>query len=264
MESLNLNKPDALIRYLDFPGTKRPIVFLHGLGCASTFDYPIIAADPHLAGHRKLLPDLLGHGYSDAPKDFSYTIAEHARTVAQLLDHLAIKGAIMYGHSMGGSVAVMLTVARPDLVSRLLLSEANLDPGGGFLSSGVAEQGERDFVERGHSAVVDRFANKPTRLATFRGADSIGVHRSAVSLVAGTQPPWREQFYALQIPKAWIVGDQSEPEADIAQMEAQGIPVFVIANAGHDMAIEHPAGVAAAIAQGLSIAPSEAEPTSAA
>ena len=66
MESLHLDRPDAYLRYLDFPGSDPPIVFIHGLGVASTFDYPLVAADQHLAGHRKLLPDLLGHGYSDA------------------------------------------------------------------------------------------------------------------------------------------------------------------------------------------------------
>ncbi len=253
MDRLTLRNPEANIRYLDFPGSDPPIVFVHGLGCASTFDYPIIAADPQLAGRRKLLPDLLGHGYSDAPGDFSYTIAEHARTLAELLDHVHVKSAVIYGHSMGGSVGVMLTTARPDLVSRLLLSEANLDAGGGFLSRGVAEQSERDFVERGHKAVVAKFENMPTRLATFRGTDSVGFHRSAVSLVAGTQPTWREQFYAMTIPKAWIVGSQSEPQEDIALMKPQGIPVFVIPNAGHDMAIENPSRVAEAIAHALSV-----------
>ena len=81
MESLHLDRADAYLRYLDFPGSDPPIVFINGLGVASTFDYPLVAADPHLAGYRKLLPDLLGHGYSDAPRDFTYTIAEHARTI---------------------------------------------------------------------------------------------------------------------------------------------------------------------------------------
>ena len=55
-----------------------------------------------------------------------------------------------------------------------------------------------------------------------------------------------------------------EPENDIADMKPQHIPVFVIPNAGHNMAFENPNGVAEAIAQGLRIAPTEAEPTSAA
>jgi pimeloyl-ACP methyl ester carboxylesterase len=160
---------------------------------------------------------------------------------------------MVYGHSMGGSIAVMLAATRPDLVSRLLLSEANLDPGGGFLSRSVAEQSEEQFVASGHRAVLDKFKDWPTRIATLRDTDSIGFQRSAVSLVAGTKPTWRDRFYAMKLPKAWIVGDQSEPEEDIAKMKPQGIPVFVIANAGHDMAIQNPAALAAAIARGLTV-----------
>lgn len=225
MESLLLSKRRAYLRFLDFPGGEPPTVFIHGLGCASTFDYPIVAADPQFAGHRKLLPDLLGHGYSDAPADFGYTIEDHASTIAELHDHLAIRGAAVYGHSMGGSVAVMLAVARPDLVSRLMLSEANLDPGGGFLSRGVAEQSEEEFVARGHDAVLEKFNDSTTRVGTFRATDSIGFHRSAVSLVTGTSPTWREQFYALGLPRAFIFGEKSDPtEGDSNHFGPVGSP----------------------------------------
>ena len=38
-------------------------------------------------------------------------------------------GHLQTAHSMGGSVAIMLASRRPDLVSRLVVAEANLDPG---------------------------------------------------------------------------------------------------------------------------------------
>ena len=37
-------------------------------------------------------------------------------------------GAELVAHSMGGAVAIVLAARRPDLVSRLVLTEANLDP----------------------------------------------------------------------------------------------------------------------------------------
>jgi pimeloyl-ACP methyl ester carboxylesterase len=253
MESLHLDTPDAHLRYLDYPGDKTPIVFIHGLGCASTFDYPIVASDARLAGHRKLAVDLFGHGYSDAPRDFTYTVAEHARTVAELLDHLGIKGAVLYGHSMGGSAAVMLTVARPDLVSRLLLAEPNLKPGGGFLSRYIAEQSEEEFVAHGHHAVVEKFIDWPLRIATFRGTDSVGFYRSSVSLVAGTSPTWREQLYAIQVPRTYVAGEKSNPTTEeLEEFTSRGIRVCVVPRGGHDMAVENPEGVAEAIAQALS------------
>ncbi|UCF10872.1 MAG: hypothetical protein JSW65_04110 [Candidatus Bipolaricaulota bacterium] len=62
MESHRLSSPRASLRYIDLPGDGAPVVFLHGLGSASSSDFPHIAADPALRGRRSLLVDLLGFG----------------------------------------------------------------------------------------------------------------------------------------------------------------------------------------------------------
>ena len=254
MKSLRLERQGAYLRYHDFPGPATPMVLLHGMGCASTIDYPRVIANPALAGRRYLLPDLLGHGMSDAPEDFSYTIAAHAETVAALLDHLSIKDAVVFGHSAGGSVAITLAAHRPDLVSRLIASEANLDPGGGTFSKGIAAQSEHDFITNGHREAVERVMNmgSTSRAATFRGTNSIGFYRTAVSLVAGSTPTWRELLYGFKIPRAWIVGEKSDPEDDIKAHTPHGIPVYVVPDGDHDMAFGNPDGVAQALAEAIS------------
>ncbi|MEA1103823.1 hypothetical protein U8M76_13580, partial [Klebsiella pneumoniae] len=45
----------ATLRWHDFPGDGLPVVFIHGLGCASSYDYPRIASDPALRERRKIL-----------------------------------------------------------------------------------------------------------------------------------------------------------------------------------------------------------------
>ncbi|HIB5393274.1 alpha/beta hydrolase, partial [Klebsiella pneumoniae] len=42
----------ATLRWHDFPGDGLPVVFIHGLGCASSYDYPRIASDPALRERR--------------------------------------------------------------------------------------------------------------------------------------------------------------------------------------------------------------------
>src|SRR3981081_2398155 len=42
------------IRYHDIQGNGSPLIFIHGLGCASSCDYPRIASDPALLGRRML------------------------------------------------------------------------------------------------------------------------------------------------------------------------------------------------------------------
>jgi pimeloyl-ACP methyl ester carboxylesterase len=140
MDSLLLEPPGGYLRHLEFPGDDVPLVWLHGLGGAASADFAPVVASPPLIGRRSLLIDLFGHGNSDGPEEFGYTLEGHAHSVSQLLDHLSLKGCAVVGHSMGGSVAITLAALRPDLVSRLIIAEGNLDPGGGMVSTRIAEQ----------------------------------------------------------------------------------------------------------------------------
>jgi len=110
--------------------------------------------DPTLRVHRALLVDVLGAGFSDSPEAFSYSLLDHARTIALLLDHLGLVASTSVGYSFSGAVAITLAAARPDLVASLVLAEPNLDPGGGFLSSRIAAQSEEEFRNRGFSELV--------------------------------------------------------------------------------------------------------------
>ena len=253
MQSLHFESVKAYLRYLDFPGNDPPMLFIHGLGCASTIDYPRVIANRALSGRRFVLLDLFGHGYSDAPAAFSYTIEAHAESVATFLDQLSIKHAVVFGHSAGGAVAIVLASSRPDLVARLICSESNLNPGGGTFSKGIAAQSEEEFTANGQSAAVERMIQVGwiSRAATFRAANPIGFHRTAASLVAGSHPTWKELLFGLKLPRAWIVGEKSGAEADKEIMGPQGIPVFVVPEADHDMAFGNPDAVAGAIVQAL-------------
>jgi pimeloyl-ACP methyl ester carboxylesterase len=185
MDSLLLKPPGAYLRFLEFPGDDLPLVWIHGLGGAASADFARVVANPSLIGHRSLLVDLFGHGYSDAPEEFGYTLEDHAHSVSRLLDHLSLKGCGVFGHSMGGSVAITLAAHRPDLVSRLVIAEGNLDSGGGVVSTGIATQTEHEFESTGHRALLQRFLSDGwvTRVATFRACSPMGLYRSAVGLV---------------------------------------------------------------------------------
>ena len=253
MDSLLLDPPRAYLRYLDFPGEDLPVVWLHGLGCAASADFARVVASPSLAGHRSLLIDFFGHGYSDGPEGFSYSLEDHALSVSQLLDHLSLKGCAVFGHSMGGSVAITLAALRADLVSRMVIAEGNLDPGGGIVSTGIAEQTEREFETTGHRALLERSLGNGwvTRVATFRACSPLGLYRSAVGLVKGTKPTMRERLYAFRIPRVFLFGERSLPDPEMERLASHGIQVMVVPNAGHDMAVDNPAGLAERTAAAL-------------
>jgi pimeloyl-ACP methyl ester carboxylesterase len=255
MDSLLLEPPGGYLRYLEFPGDDLPLVWLHGLGGAASSDFAPVVASPILIGHRSLLIDLFGHGYSDGPEEFSYTLEDHAHSVSHLLDHLSLKGCAVFGLSMGGAVAITLAALRPDLVSRLIIAEGNLDPGGGFVSTGIAGQTEREFETTGHRALLERFLADGwvTRGTTFQVCSPLGLYRSAVGLVKGTQPTMREMLYALRIPRAYLFGERGLPDPDTERLPSQGIQILVVPNAGHDMPFDNPAGLAERVAQALQV-----------
>ena len=139
MESLFLPQWGAFLRYHDLPGKSPTRVYLHGLAISSSSaSFTNVAMHPDLAGHRSLLVDFLGFGFSDRPPDFSYTHEDQAYAIAGLLDHLDLQDCAFVGHSMGGSVAISLAALRPELVSRLIVAEGNLDPGGGLVTDGTS------------------------------------------------------------------------------------------------------------------------------
>jgi pimeloyl-ACP methyl ester carboxylesterase len=103
-------------------GTGYPLVLLHGgFSDASEFGPSIPALS---ARFRVLTPERRGHGHTpDVPGPISYELM--AADTAAFLDTLGIGQAHLVGHSDGGNVALLLALARPDLVGQLVLISAN-------------------------------------------------------------------------------------------------------------------------------------------
>ena len=256
MEAFLLQPMQAFLRYLDLHGDQPAHVYLAGLGLAATGVYGQVVRSAPLVAYRTLLPDYLGCGFSDCPKDFSYSIHDHAAAIAQLLDALHITPCVLVGHSMGGSVAITLAGQRPDLVKCLILAEANLDPGGGAFSRGIASATEADFIRERYGQLIQAVTSQgqagdlaaAVAAGIWQIADPSALYRSAVSLVQGTQPSWRELLYQLPMPCGFIFGENSLPDTDTAILPTHGIRIAVVPRAGHAMMLENPSGFAEAVA----------------
>src|SRR6476469_11243358 len=81
------------IRWTEAAGAGPARVYVHGLGSASTVYNAHIAARSELAGRRTLFVDLPGHGISDRPADFGYSLEDHAAALAAALDAAGVLGA---------------------------------------------------------------------------------------------------------------------------------------------------------------------------
>jgi pimeloyl-ACP methyl ester carboxylesterase len=103
-------------------GNGTPLVLIHGIGARGEAWAPDIAA---LAaqGFHVYVPDLLGYGRSPHP-DVDYAISLEEKTVYDFMDALAIRNADIGGWSMGGWIAIRLTLDHPDRVHRLVVYDS--------------------------------------------------------------------------------------------------------------------------------------------
>lgn len=251
MNEYYIKQYNISMRYQDFPGNECPILFIHGLGCAGSFDYPQVATQNKLKKHRCIIVDLLGAGYSDKPSDFEYSVSAHASYPKNFVDDLELKNLIIFGHSLGGAVAIELAARCGENVSQLILSESNLDPSTkGSTSYEIAENTEESFIQTGFHQMIDESSNNGNTMwaATLSNWLPTAAYRFSESAVIGGKISWRKILYELPIPKCFIFGEKSLPNDDYHVLQQNGIRIETVQNAGHSMAWENPQGLADAIA----------------
>lgn len=254
MKEFALVGSENRIRYHDFPGEDVPILFIHGLGCAGSFDYPEVAAQSDLSGHRRILVDLLGSGFSDKPRDFGYTVRDHADYLVDFVSYLDLNRFVLYGHSIGGAVALAFADRCRDRISHIILSEANLDPSGsGTTSRAIGTTPEDEFLDRGFETIMmeNRQAANEMWAATFSVTSPVALYRISRSAVQGQTPASRDILYSLDCPRTFIFGEHSLPDCDEQVLKDHGIHIEIVPAAGHSMAWENPSGLAAAIKNGI-------------
>lgn len=245
-----LLKNGFAVRYHDLPGATSPLVMIHGLGCASSFEYPGVLAQAALSGTRAFLIDLLGAGYSDKPIDFDYSVESHAQYLNEMLRGLGLSNIVLFGHSLGGAVAIRLAVLLEDRLQQLILTESNLDPSPArAVSRTIGTQAFETFCESGYQDLLLRAQKRNplwgATLSSWSPTAAWGISRSAVK---GGSPSWRQQLYALNVPRTFIFGEHSLPSRDVEELQLHDIRVLIVPEAGHSMGLENPEALAEMIA----------------
>lgn len=256
MKACYLPGERAFLRFIEIPGGDPPLVWLHGWQCSSTGELLPAAVQDPLRGRRSLMVDFLGHGLSDRPPDFAYTLEEHARTIVALIDTLGLHECGLVGHSMGGAIAVLVATARANIVSLLIAAEPSIDGGGGAPLGGQAED---EFVARGFSELLDAQAAeaeaqpngwRAAHLGMTRLVDPRALYREAVSLERGTNPSVRRLLASLQMPRWYLQGELSDPEPGLQHdVQEMGVGWKLVPKAGHPMGVQNPLGMAQTISE---------------
>jgi pimeloyl-ACP methyl ester carboxylesterase len=246
----------AYLRFMDIPGEGPPLVWVHGWQCSSTGELLPAAVQPSLRHRRSLVVDLLGHGYSDKPVDFPYTLIDHARTVVDLIEALGVDECGLVGHSMGGEIGIRVASALPGVVTLLVMAEGTVDPHRDVVFDG---QTEDEFAARGFAALLaslsDRAVADPSGVAAVHlgltsGIEPRAIYREDVSMRDGHDPSARALLGELVADRWYLRGALSEPEPDFDRgIEDLGVRLARVPGTGHAMGLQNPEGLADTIAR---------------
>jgi haloalkane dehalogenase len=106
------------IHYLD-EGQGPPIVLFHG---NPTWSFLYRGIVPRLRDRfRTVAVDYPGFGLSERPSGYTYTPAEHARVIGELVDQLDLDGFVTMGQDWGGPISLSIAADRADRVRGLVL-----------------------------------------------------------------------------------------------------------------------------------------------
>jgi pimeloyl-ACP methyl ester carboxylesterase len=225
-------RDDARLRWIDLPGSGSPVVFLHGLGCHGAASWAEAAMR---LGRRAFIVDLPGHGRSDAPAGFGYTLPDLADAIAGAIRDIGGRLDVV-GHSLGGSVAVVLAHRHPALVRRAVLVEPAIDvvpstPGD------IASTPEHTLASGGWRELLSR--EVPWRRADVKLTDPVALVRCARALGDEHAAHLHGQLAAMPVPTTLVRGELREYAA-LDELTAGGVRDVRIDGAQHFVMNDQP------------------------
>jgi pimeloyl-ACP methyl ester carboxylesterase len=184
------------LRYLSWGEDDAPAVVLHhATGFLARLWEPV-AERLAAYGWRVLAYDARGHGESEkpAPTSDNYDWHRCADDLRAFMDALALRGTPFVGHSMGGGVGLFLAGTRPEYLSRLVVIEPIVMPGG-F----VADETRRNEMAEGARRRRMAFANAEEMLAQYRSRPTFANWREDVLRLYVEHGTWKREDGSLEL-----------------------------------------------------------------
>lgn len=233
-------------------------LMLHGFtGTHETFQELL----QHLSYGTVILPDLPGHGKSQAADEEDYSLQETERALLAILEAECPKEKpVLLGYSMGGRLALALSVDHPDAFSGLVLMSS---------SPGLKTESERckrrkqdeNWVDLLRTSGIDLFVQKWERLALFDsqrelpvssqekiqterlGQNPEGLAKSLLGVGTGALPSYWDNLQELTLPVLLLAGEKDLKFTRLANEMLEKLPNRVyheIAGVGHALQLEAP------------------------
>jgi len=109
--------------YTEYPGEGDVVFMLHGFG-SSTYSWEKTAPLLQQRGFRVYALDMKGFGWSDKPKGDDYSPLALAEGVNDWMSAMGLKEVVFVGNSLGGAIAVLMSIQHPDKVRSMVLVDA--------------------------------------------------------------------------------------------------------------------------------------------
>jgi pimeloyl-ACP methyl ester carboxylesterase len=241
-------------------GSGESVLLIHGTGGSVWEPLPDQLA---AAGHRAIYYDRRGFGTSECPpiKD----PPRHTRDSAALLEALDAAPAIVVGHSMGGMLALDLTIRRPELVRGLVMVEPPLHfkkhPTMKMLRELIGAQIVRR--RRGDEEAAVRFMRWATSMSNGTNGYDLTPPEQQAELRANCAAIMREldsgtgehvkdaEIAGISVPAVLLLGEITLPEyGKAAQRIKKALPsldLVTVPDAGHVLPVTHPQAVVDAV-----------------
>ena len=227
-----------------------PVVFANSLGTDLRLWDAVLPLLP--PGYRFIRYDKRGHGRSDVPEG-PYQMGTVVSDAEAILEALDVTACTFVGLSIGGMIAQGLAVKRPDLVSRLVLSNTAAKIGTDALWDERIAAVRAGGLEPMADGVMARWFGRD-----FRESDALPLWRArfcetpAEGYAGCCAAIRRSDFYAatatLRLPTLAIAGSEDgATPPDLVRETAALIPgsrFEIIPRAGHLPCVEDPAAYA--------------------
>jgi pimeloyl-ACP methyl ester carboxylesterase len=171
-----LERPDGARIFIEESGPKRSrgAVFVHGSALRTdTWYYQM----PGIDSHRLVFYDLRGHGLSRSAGETEYSIATLASDLEAVIDDSGLEQVVIVGHSIGGMIALQLSVSKPELldsrIKGLVLANTTYGPAAETLAGGAAVARLERFTRRPFDILGSQAASLERLRRVIRPSDAI-------------------------------------------------------------------------------------------